>query len=90
MTYCAPGYGPKGRGALVTGPLEDVEEGGIGIGRAEDLIVPSDCTDLLLRKSEPSLLGNTKESSMQTTIAQRHTSSLFVLVWEYIFWFIKN
>jgi hypothetical protein len=90
MTCCAPGCGPKGRDALVTGPLEDVEEGGIGIGRAEKCIVPSDFADFLRRKREPSLLGNTKDSSMQTTIAQRHTSSLCVLVWEYFFWFIKN
>jgi hypothetical protein len=73
------GHLPEGCGALVARPLEDVEEGGIGSGRAEEVIVPSDFADGLLRKSAPSLLGNTKDSSMQTTIAQSHTSSLFVL-----------
>jgi len=76
------GHQPEGRGALVAGPFEDVKEGGIGIGRAEEGIVPSDFADCLLREREPPLLGTTKDSSMQITIAQRHTASPFGLASE--------
>ena len=81
ITCFDPGSGPKGRCALVTGHLDDFEEGGIGIGRAEECVVPSDFADCLLRKRPPSLLGTTQEPRMQTAIAEGHRPYLSVLLW---------
>ena len=78
MARVAPDDGLKGRGTLVTGALEDVQEGGISRGRAQEGIVPLDFADGLLWEREPSLLGKTKDAAMETTIVQRHTSSLLV------------
>ena len=76
-----PEYLPNGLFALITGRLDNFEVGGVSIGRAEEFVVPFDFVDFLLRKRYPSLLGKTKESSMQTTMAERHTiyRSLLVL-----------
>ncbi len=81
ITCFDPGSGPKGRCALVTGHLDDFEEGGIGIGRAEECVVPSAFADFPLRKRPPSLLGTAQEPRMQTAIAEGHRPCLSVLLW---------
>ena len=55
-----------------------MQEGGLSRGSAEEGIVALDFADGLLGEREPSLLGKTKDAAMETTIVQRHTSSLLM------------
>jgi len=55
-------------GALITGHLDDFEKGRIGMRRSQKVIVPSDVINLLLRKGEPFLRAETKDSLMYTAI----------------------
>ena len=68
------------RCARIAAHFNNVQAKGLHRGRAQQGIVPVYFLNFFLRKRHPALLGITKEASMQTTIAQRHTSSLCVRV----------
>src|SRR5262249_32704450 len=72
LTGLAAGDGLKGRGALVTGPVNDVEQGSIRIGRAQQVVVSTDVMHGRWREGHPPLPSPTEEPCMQTTIVQGH------------------
>ena len=77
-TGLASGDGlPSGR-ALVTGHLNDVEEGRIPLGRAQQGVIATDCMDGRWREGHPTLTSPTEQPCMQTTIVKGHRTSLSV------------
>jgi hypothetical protein len=90
-SWIAPalGYLLEDRCARIAARLNDLQGGGVRLGRAQQGIVPLDVLNFFLRKWHPALMGITKEASMQTTIAQSHTSSLFILLEVYFLVYIK-
>ena len=80
MTGCASGYGLPSRGALVTGPLKNVEEGSILIGRAQQVVIATDFIDGRWREGHPTLTSPTEQPCMQTTIVKGHNISLAALL----------
>ena len=74
------GYSPQGRGAVVTGQLNDVEEGSIPIGRAQKVVIATNFSDGRWRDEHPTLAASTEQPLMQTTIVEGHRISLAVCV----------
>ena len=72
MTGCASGYGLQSRGALVTGPLKNVEEGSIRIGRAQQVVIATDFLNGRWREGHPPRASPTEQPLMQTTVVQGH------------------
>src|SRR5262245_46509928 len=72
LTSLAAGYGLKRHGALITGPLNDVEQGSILMGRAQQVVIATDFIHGRLREGHPPLTSPTEEPCMQTTIVQGH------------------
>ena len=90
MTCCAAGYGPKGRCALVTGQLNDLEEGSVGIGGAQKFVISTDFINGRLRECHPTMAPPTEKSLMQTTIMKGHRMYLSLFLWIHIDCFIKK
>jgi len=80
MTCLASGYGLQSCGALVTGPLNDLEEGSIPIGRAQKVVISMDFIHGRLREGHPTLTSPTEQPCMQTTIVKGHTIPLAALL----------
>lgn len=58
--------------AVITGRLDDFEKRRSGLRRSQEVIVPSDCINLLLGKGDPLLHADTQDSLLYTAITQRH------------------
>ena len=83
-TGLASGDGlPSGR-ALVTGHLNDVEEGRIPIGRAQQVVIATNFSDGRWREAHPTLAASTEQSLMPTTIVEGHRTSLAVYAWLHV------
>jgi len=79
-TGLASGDGLSSGRALVTGHLNDVEEGRIPIGRAQKVVIATDFMDGRWREGHPTLISPTEQPCMQTTIVQGHTIPLSTLL----------
>jgi hypothetical protein len=90
MTCCASGYGPKGRYALVTGQLNDLEEGSIGMGRAQKFVISTDFINGRLRECHPTIASPTEKSLMQATIMEGHRTYLSLFLWVHIYCSLNN
>ena len=75
-----PRYLSEGFCTLLTGRLNDSEEGGIGIGQAQECVRPADCIDFPLGESNPTIRSQTEKPLTQTAIWEGHTISLSVRV----------
>ena len=79
LTGLAAGDGLKRHGALVTGPLNDVEKGRILMSRAQQVVIATDFVHGRWREGHPLLISPTEEPCMQTTIVQGHRLTLSAL-----------
>src|SRR6266487_1583435 len=77
----ALGYSPQGRGAVVTGQLDNVEKGRILLGRTQQVVIATHGLDGRWREAHPTLVASTEQPLMQTAIVEGHRTSLSVLVW---------
>ena len=89
MPVLNPRYLPKGRSTLVTRHLHDFEVSAIGIDRAQKVIIPTKFIDGLRSEGHPTLVSPTEKALMQPALVERHRTSLSVVVWEHLYWFIK-
>ena len=90
MTCFASGYGAKRRSALVTGQLNDVEQGSILLDRAQQCVIATDFINSRLREGHPTMASPTEQPLMQTTIMESHRTYLSGFSWLHIECFAKN
>src|SRR5215470_9413610 len=76
LTGLAAGDGLQRRGALVTSPRNDVEQGRILMSRPQQVGVSTDFIYGRLREGHPPLPSPTEEPCMQTTRVQGHRLTL--------------
>ena len=70
----------QGRGAVVTGQLDNVEKGCILVGRTQQGVRATHGLDGRWREAHPTLAASTEQPLMQTTIVEGHRTSLAVCV----------
>ena len=71
-------YLSDGLCTLIARTFDDLEVGRVGLDRTEKLVEPSDLFDFCKGEIFPCVVFPAKEPCMQTTIADRHTTSYLV------------